>query len=339
MRQREELHSEANDDSSPSTDAELFRTRDIEQARDWGTRTFCENELRNIDVRSELDARLMYRKYGSMGIGRMSYGGEVRIRPTTFDDFYLVQVPLSGGEHIINGNQSISSSPTVGSILNARQQHEIVHTTGTEKLILRIDCDLVERLCGQHLGNGAQTRVEFETAMPLDSAVGRRWASTMQWLFDYLDGTHPSSPLLAAQIEHMIGSLLLISQASNHSLALNEDRSRSVTPAFIRKAELFIEERAHEPISVGTIAEHVGVSTSSLYTGFRKYRNTSPMHLLKSIRLNRVREQLLKSDPKNTTVTAVAYQWGFAHLVQRPAISFNNSAPDFSPLLRCCQLR
>lgn len=314
MKQIEELHHEAKDDSGPSTDAELFRTRDIEQARDWGTRTFCENDLRNIDVRGEVDARLMYRKYGSMGIGRMSYGGEVRIRPTTFDDFYLVQVPLSGGEHITNGNQSIISSPTVGSILNAGQQHEIVHTTGTEKLILRIDRGLVERLCGQHLGNGAQTRVEFEAAMPLDSATGRRWASTMQWLFDYLDGTPSSSPLLAAQIEHMIGSLLLISQASNHSLALNEDRSRSVTPAFIRKAELFIEERAHEPITVGTIAEHVGVSTSSLYTGFRKYRNTSPMHLLKSIRLNRVREQLLKSDPKNTTVTAVAYQWGFAHL-------------------------
>jgi AraC-like DNA-binding protein len=314
MKQNQESHSEGNQNSGASTDAELFRTRDIEQARDWGTRTFCENDLRNVDVRSELDARLMYRKYGSIGIGRMSYGGEVRIRPVTFEDFYLVQVPLSGGEHIINGNRLTSSSPAVGTILNARQQHEIVHTAGTEKLILRIDRGLVERLCGQHLGNGAQTRVEFETAMPLDSAAGRRWASTMQWLFDYLDGTHSSSPLLAAQIEHMIGSLLLISQASNHSLALSEDRSNSVTPAFIRKAELFIEERAHEPITVGAVAEHVGVSTSSLYTGFRKYRNTSPMHLLKNIRLNRVREQLLKSDPKNTTVTAVAYQWGFAHL-------------------------
>lgn len=314
MKQPEKLHYEASDDSSPSTDAELFRTRDIEQARDWGTRTFCENELRNIDLSGELDARLLYRKHGSIGIGQMSYGGEVRIRPTTFEDFYLVQVPLSGGEHITTGNQSIISSPTVGSILNAGQQHEILHATGTEKLILRIGRDLVERLCAQHLGNGSQTLVEFETAMPLDSAAGRRWASTMQWFLDYLDGTHSSSPLLAAQIEHMIGSLLLISQPNNQSLALNEDRARSVTPAFIRKAELFIEERAHEPITVGTIAEHVGVSTSSLYTGFRKYRNTSPMHLLKSIRLNRVREQLLTSDPKNTTVTAVAYQWGFGHL-------------------------
>lgn len=314
MKHKEKWHYEAGDDPSPSNDAELFRTRDIEQARVWGARTFCDNELRKIDVRGGLDARLMYRKYGAVGIGRMSYGGEIRIRPATFDDFYLVQMPLTGGEHITDGTQSVSSSPAVGSILNAGQQHEIVHTTGTEKLILRIDRSLVERLCGQHLGNDELTRVRFETAMPLDSAAGRRWASTMQWLFDYLDGTPSSSPLLVAQIEHMIGSLLLVSQASNHSSALNEDRSRCVTPAFIRKAELFIEERAHEPITVGTIAEHVGVSTSSLYAGFRKYRNTSPMHLLKSIRLNRVREQLLKSDPENTTVTAVAYQWGFAHL-------------------------
>ncbi|RQH06410.1 AraC family transcriptional regulator [Paraburkholderia dinghuensis] len=308
------MQAESNDESDPLLAAELFQTRDIEQARQWGVRTFCENELRHIDVRSELNARLLYRKYGSIGIGRMTYGGEVTIRPDTFDDFYLVQVPLSGGERITHGNETINSSPTVGSVLNARQQHEINHRTGTEKLILRIDRDLVERLCGQLLGNGAQTKVEFETAMPLDSESGRRWASTMQWLFDYLGGTQSPSPLLTAQIEHMIGSLLLISQASNHSSALNEDRSRSITPSFIRKAELFIEERAHESITVGSIAEHVGVSTSSLYTGFRKYRNTSPMHLLKSIRLNRVREQLLKSDAKNTTVTAVAYQWGFSHL-------------------------
>ncbi|CAB3788802.1 hypothetical protein LMG28688_02761 [Paraburkholderia caffeinitolerans] len=302
------------DEPDPSSRTELFQTRDIEQARQWGTRTFCENELRNIDVRGELNASLLYRKYGSIGIGRMSYGGEVTIRPSTFDDFYLVQVPLSGVERITHGNETITSTPTVGSILNARQQHEIIHGAGTEKLILRIDRDLVERLCGQHLGNGAQAKVEFEPAMPLDSASGRRWASTMRWLFDYLDGTQSSSALLTAQIEHMIGSLLLISQTSNHSEALNEDRSRSVTPAFIRKAELFIEERAHEPITVGNIAEHVGVSVSSIYAGFRKYRNTSPMHLLKSIRLNRVREQLLRSEPKSTTVTAVAYRWGFAHL-------------------------
>ncbi|WP_293030368.1 AraC family transcriptional regulator [Pandoraea sp.] len=299
---------------TPPSDTELFLTRDIEQARQWGTRTFCENELRNIDVRGELNARLLYRRYGSIGIGRMTYGGDVTIRPNTFDDFYLVQVPLSGGERIIRGNETVYSSPTVGSILNARQQHEINHGKGTEKLILRINRDLVERLCGQHLGNGSQTKVEFETAMPLDSAAGRRWAFTMQWLFDFLEGAQSSSPLLAAQIEHMIGSLLLLSHTSNHSLALHEERSRSVTPAFIRKAELFIEERAHEPITVGSIAEHVGVSASSLYAGFRRYRNTSPMLLLKSVRLNRVREQLLRSDPKSTTVTAIAYQWGFAHL-------------------------
>jgi AraC-like DNA-binding protein len=307
-------HPEFAGDPNPSSDAEVFRTRDIEQARQWGIRAFCDNEIRNFDARGEIDAHFVYRRSGSVGIGQMSYGGDVTIRPKPFDDFYLVQVPLSGSERIITGSESIDSSPTAGSILNAGQSHEIIHSAGTEKLILRIDRDLIERLCGQHLGNGAQIRVEFETAMPLDSAAGRRWASTMQWLFDYLDGAHSPSPLLTAQIEHMIGSLLLLSQANNRSLALDASGSRSVTPAFVKKAELFIEEYAHDPITVGSIAEHAGVSVSSLYAGFKKYRNTSPMHFLKSIRLNRVREQLLASDPKTTTVTAIAYEWGFAHL-------------------------
>jgi AraC-like DNA-binding protein len=293
---------------------ERFHTRDIEEARLWGVRVFCENELLSLDTRSQVDARMSYRKLGGIGIGRISYGGEVTISPSQFDTFYLVQMPLSGGECIDSGGQVTYTSPTVGSILNAQRPIQIRHGANTEKLILRVDRDLLERQCGQHLGRGPQRQIEFETAMPLDSPAGKRWMRTISWLIADLDGEQPSaSPLLTAQIEQMIVTMLLVCQRSNQSAAFQED-SRAITPAFVRRAELFIEENAHVPITVCDIAEHVGVSTRSLYTGFRKYRNTSPMSLLKETRLNRVREQLLRSEAGLTTVTAVAYQWGFAHL-------------------------
>lgn len=293
---------------------ERFHTRDIEEARRWGTRVFCENELRSLDARKPVDARMYYRKLRGIGIGRISYGGEVTIDPGQLDTFYLVQMPLCGGERIESGTELTHSSPTVGSVLNAHRPIRIRHGERTEKLIVRVDRDLLERQCAQHLGRGLPQRIEFDTAMPLDTPEGMRWMHTITWLLDSLrleDG--PVSPLLTAQIEQMIVTMLLVCQRNNHSAGLRED-TRTVTPAFVRRAEEFIESHAHEAITVCDIAGHVEVSSRSLYTGFRKYRSTSPMLYLKETRLNRVREQLLRAEAGRITVTEVAYQWGFGHL-------------------------
>ncbi|MNG18294.1 Regulatory protein PchR [compost metagenome] len=78
--------------------------------------------------------------------------------------------------------------------------------------------------------------------------------------------------------------------------------------------ERYIEEHAHEAISIVEMAEHVGVSSRSLFAGFRRFRNTSPMLYLKEVRLRRVHEELQQGSAGSTTVTAVAFRWGFSHL-------------------------
>ena len=55
-----------------------------------------------------------------------------------------------------------------------------------------------------------------------------------------------------------------------------------------------------------------GVSTRSLYAGFRDFVGASPMQYLRELRLERARAELLGSDAAN--VAAVALRWGFAHL-------------------------
>ncbi|MCV2219541.1 AraC family transcriptional regulator [Thauera sp. Sel9] len=294
---------------------ERFHTRDIEEARRWGTRVFCENELRSIDARKPVDARMDYRKLRGIGIGRISYGGEVTIDPGQLDTFYLVQMPLCGGERIESAGELTLSSPTVGSVLNAHRPIRIRHGERTEKLIVRVDRDLLEQQCSQHLGGRLRGRIEFDTAMPLDTPEGMRWMRTIAWLLDALrmDNDGLTSTLLTAQIEQMIVAMLLVCQPNNHSAMLRED-CRPLAPAFVRRAEEFIEAQAHEPITIGDMAEHVGVSTRSLYNGFRKYRQTSPMLHLKEIRLRRVREDLQRAEPGRSTVTAVAFRWGFNHL-------------------------
>ena len=56
-----------------------------------------------------------------------------------------------------------------------------------------------------------------------------------------------------------------------------------------------------------------GVSVRTLYAGFKDFRQTSPMEYLRTIRLQRAREELQRQDP-DSSVTEIAIRWGFTHM-------------------------
>jgi AraC-like DNA-binding protein len=293
----------------------LCRTTSIDEAVTWCERIFCESEIFSPAHDSKIDATIFYRKLGGAGIGRMGYGADVTITPRTFDSFLLVQVPIRGEEFVESGGQQWHCSPEQGLILNAHAQTRIHHRAGTEKLVARIDSELLNTCCQQALGRPLRKAIEFEPAMPLHEPGCQQWMRTLGWLFDALStDTTDLPPLLRVQMERALAATLLIHQANNYSGELLAGEERSIAPAFVRRAERFVEDRAQDPITIGDIAAHVGVSTRSLYAGFRRYRNTSPMHYLKDVRLRRVYEELKTMPPAKGTVASVAFNWGFNHL-------------------------
>ena len=82
----------------------------------------------------------------------------------------------------------------------------------------------------------------------------------------------------------------------------------------IRAAVEVIEEEAHLPLTVSSIAARCHVSVRSLQQDFRRYVGTSPMAYLREVRLRRAHQSLLESDPSTTSVASVAYRWGFSNL-------------------------
>ncbi|MNF38435.1 Regulatory protein PchR [compost metagenome] len=294
---------------------ELCRTPDLDEARKWGERIFCENRLRNLSAKGAINTRIYYRRLGGVGVGRMSYGGEIAIEPVVLDSFALIQMPIRGQEMIETAGQRVLSNPGMGSILNAQTPTYIKHCDSTEKLIIRVERSLLERHCQQHLGRTLRKGIEFQPAMPLDTPEGRRWMRTVGWIYDSLSTDEGDlSPLMVSQFESALVSMLLACQPHNYSAELANDEGPSIAPSFVKRVERYIEEHAREPITIVDMAEHAGVSSRSLFTGFRRYRNTSPMLHLKEVRLRNVNEELKRQGPGTTTVTAVAFRWGFSHL-------------------------
>jgi AraC-like DNA-binding protein len=111
----------------------------------------------------------------------------------------------------------------------------------------------------------------------------------------------------------MAMTTLLLSHAHNYSEALRRPQPR-LAPGYVKRAEAYIEAHAGEPLSVAVLAAHVGASASSLHDGFQRFRNTTPMAHLRSVRLQRINAELRAAEPGRTAVTDVAMRWGFVHL-------------------------
>lgn len=297
----------------------LFATRDVDEARHHGTRVFCDHSLRLLDRRSSLDARMCFKRIRGVGIGRMTYGAHVAVDPGCLDNFLLVQMPLSGAEILRSGDIEVKSSRGVATVASPQRPFSLRHEAGTEKLFVRIDRDVLERHCLQHLGHALRKPLDFRIDMALDTPAGQQWMRAVRWLTTELDdvgdGEELTSryPLLAAQFEQMLISMLLVCQPHSYSEQLQAD-APSIAPAFVKRVERYIEDNAHEPLTIVDLAAHAGVSSRSLFAGFKRYRDTTPMLHLREVRLRRVREALLAGHTGQTTVTSEAMRWGFSHL-------------------------
>lgn len=298
----------------------LFQTADLDEARRRGAEVFCEHRLKFAGTDRAFDARMCYRRLRGIGVGRMTYGGDVVIEPGQLGGFTLVQMPFTGHERIHSGNIAIDSHSGVASVISPQRPVSMQHRAGTEKLFIRIDNSVLERHCIQHLGHDLRAPIDFRLDMDLSAAGGRRWMRAVQWLVaeagqDESDGDSIalSSPLLAAQVEQMLISMLLMCQPNSYSERLSGE-APSIAPAFVKRIEQFIEEHADEPLTIVDLAEYAGVSSRSLFAGFRRFRDTTPMNHLKEVRLKRVREALGRACPGDTTVTREALRWGFSHL-------------------------
>ncbi len=78
---------------------EVCNTRDLGKAQEWGERIFCENNLRSRDAKEKVDTRIYYRNLGRIGLGRMTYGGDVIIE-SNLGCCVVVHMPIYGQEMV-----------------------------------------------------------------------------------------------------------------------------------------------------------------------------------------------------------------------------------------------
>lgn len=116
-----------------------------------------------------------------------------------------------------------------------------------------------------------------------------------------------ADPVVAAWIENRVLDSLLGQLATT-------DRPAHVRGGIrlAREVDAYLRGNLQAPLTISNLCSTMGVPERTLHKAVRTHLGLSPKALLKTLRLNAVRQALL-SAPPGTGVMDVAMQWGFFH--------------------------
>ncbi|MND74912.1 transcriptional regulator EutR [compost metagenome] len=88
-----------------------------------------------------------------------------------------------------------------------------------------------------------------------------------------------------------------------------------IAPRYVRAAEEFMSANAASLPTMAEVASAVGTSVRALSGAFSRFRGMTPGAFLREQRLQGARRDLLATDPESgTTVSSVAFRWGYLNL-------------------------
>jgi AraC-like DNA-binding protein len=292
----------------------VFRTRDLDQARTYLSGVFAEHGVSYLPRQHLLDFRHREAKLGSIALNSLSWGAGVMVTAPLLPDFYLLQFALAGECELWQGGRHNVLRERSVSVINPGQAFRKMWTPRARQLLVRIDRRLVDREVRAWTGGDVGGGIEFE--MPIDDVANvGTLALYVRMICDDLrnEASDLSHPLVADRVASGLAALLLTSMPNNKQRAI-EAASESTAPFFVRRVEQFIEGHARDAIALVDLITVAGVSTRALQTGFRRFRNTTPMAYLRAIRLELARRELTNAGRPGLSVAAVANSVGFGHL-------------------------
>lgn len=151
--------------------------------------------------------------------------------------------------------------------------------------------------------------VRFASARPRSRAIGRIWASMVEFAVERDD---PSYALLHASVRSALTRLLLEAFPLVDRPA--ERRAGAVARWLgYRRAVEFIDANASLPITIADISAASGLSQLELDAAFRAHARDgiTPLGMLRRARLDATRHELRASDAAVASVDEVARRWGF----------------------------
>lgn len=272
----------------------------------------------HVQLLTDPDEFSMCHRVGRIGaatISEIAVGSEMSLDAGELCGAYRIVVLRAGRAEGQSRGLSLTRGPSTATIYPPHGHAAGKWSAGTRFISVKLDRSAVDDALSDALGWQVMSQPEFAPAMRIESAATRSWINMVALFKDQIFRTDSvlNQPLVGLPFVDSLVRGFLLAADHPHREALAKD-VRLFAPRAIRSAIEIIEEEAHLPLTLTSIATRTHISVRTLQQGFQRHLDTSPMAYLREVRLRRAHHALLRSDPSQVTVASVAYRWGFTNL-------------------------
>lgn len=238
-----------------------------------------------------------------------------RITKSDVAPYYSFQFLLDGECRLDGPFGTVYAKPGDVFVLDPDQVTREFWSRNCVQFVLRVDRELVEQMIMAELGRNLAGHLVFDPRVR-DPGIGT-------WLDHIVQGFRQEGSGSAALTDRRVvkgfeQTLVTMLLAGLHH-SESEDYARPVAvaaPYYVKRAENFIRVHLNEELTVDSIAAAAGVSARSMFYGFKRWRDTTPMAFVRNARLDLARKELEKARCTGSTVSHAAINAGFTNFSQ-----------------------
>lgn len=292
----------------------MIEVQGIREAQQCMASRYCDHRLKSGT--SDIRLRFGSSEFDNLSIDYLEYGADVTVEIEDAENFFFVGLPFSGEVKVSHCEGHLMASSSQAIVLSPSKPIEMEFTGASRWRVVKISRTALERQLATILGRPVTRPVIFDVGMDIENehGAGASWLRTVSLLEQergFSQSLYVKGPCLS-QIEQMLISGLLYGQHHNYTDDM-QARGNSVAPAHVRRAEKFIQANVQETIVIEDIVEASGVPRRTLYDGFKRFRDTSPMNYLRTVRMEGAHQDLVDT-ACGENITHIAMKWGFSHL-------------------------
>lgn len=282
-----------------------FESSDIDDTRQRIARVLQPHRLMPGITQPGHSAYMNYVRLENLAFGSLGYAGAMGVEAGELEDYYLVILSLSGYADVSVGGRRTIIGQSQGIVVGPSTRFGGTFSGDCEQFFVRVDKQAI-------LAHSGFEHLQMEPIVDLSRSELAPWLAQLRMLTSSPEtvALAQRDRRVAVEVERLLVMLLLAGQP-HHS----QERTPSslLLPRTVRRAEAFITEHACDPLTLSDIAEAAGVPVRTLLHSFRRFRDVSPMQLVREARIERSREMLLSAS-ESARVADIALICGFVNL-------------------------
>lgn len=283
----------------------LFQTRQPESAVEFVGRLYGAHTL-TLRPSGDLDMRLSGFELAELNLSTVRYGCPAMAQLLDERDAWVFSLVLNGSTQL-GGETAVAG---FAGALAPERLRSIPMSSDFELVNLRVKAGLMSEAYRALFGHHPERGFSLPELMPPASPSARALSGLIARLACVPVYSHPGAPAMERRLQEAALFEILMSWPHPNAARLGAQAS---VPRSARVARDFIEAHLLDSPTLTDIAAASGVGVRALTRSFKRTYSVSPMGYMSGLRLERAREELRNATP-GTTVTNVAYRWGFSNL-------------------------